>query len=79
MVKESCHLIRIESPLDSPKQKWQFQKLPFTDDYPHDKNLRYHLIPAKDINDQRMLQSDWTKSTAGQTQPKMVVSDVMFH
>ena len=27
----------------------------------HVKNQKYQLIPSRDIDDQRILQSDWTK------------------
>ena len=39
---------------------------------------RYLLIPSKDIDDQRILQSDGTSVTTDYTQPKVVVSDATF-
>ena len=34
---------------------------------------RYQLIPSKDIDDQRILESDWSKDSADHTQPWVVV------
>ena len=48
--------------------------LPFFDDYLHAKNLRYQLILFKEIDYQRILQSDWTRGAIGDTPPKEVVS-----
>ena len=50
--------------------------LPSIDEYLHSKNLKYQLISLKDIVDQRILQSDWTRGTPRHTQPKMAVLDV---
>ena len=36
--------------------------LPSLDKYLHAKNLRYQLIFSRDINDQRILQSDWLRT-----------------
>ena len=36
------------------------------------------FIFSKDIDDQRILQSDWKRNTTGHTQPKVVVSDAAF-
>ena len=36
--------------------------LPFRDDYLHALNLRYRLIPSRNIDDQRILQSDWLRA-----------------
>ena len=33
---------------------------------------RYELISIRDIYDQRILESDWSKSTPGLTQPRVV-------
>ena len=52
--------------------------LPFFHNYLHAKDLRYSLIPSRYIDDQRILQSDWAKSTTGQTQLKVVISDAAF-
>ena len=49
--------------------------LPFLVNHFHVKNLRYRLIPSTAIDDQRILQSDWTKVTNGHTQSKVLVSD----
>ena len=35
---------------------------------------RYELIPYRDIDDQRILESNWTHGTPGLTQTKVVVS-----
>ena len=47
--------------------------LPCSDDYLYTKNLRYQLISSRNIVDQRIPQSDWTKGTPGNTQPKLAV------
>ena len=52
--------------------------LPFYDDYSQSKNLRYQLIPSKDTDDQRTLESDWPRNTTSNTQLKEVVSDTDF-
>ena len=39
------------------------------------KKPRYQLILSRDNGDQGILQSDWTKDTPDQIQPKVVVSD----
>ena len=52
--------------------------LPFLMIISSQKNLRYPLIPSRDIDDQRLLQSDWTRGTTGYTQPKMIVRDATF-
>ena len=36
------------------------------------------MILSTDINDQRILQSDWARGTTGRTQPKVVVSGATF-
>ena len=33
--------------------------LPFFDDYLHAKNLQDRLTPSRDIDDERLMQSDW--------------------
>ena len=42
------------------------------------KNLRDRSIPFRNIDDQTILQSDWTRGTSGHTQPKVVVSEATF-
>ena len=37
------------------------------------------MIPPRDIDVQRILQSDWTRDTPDHTQPKVVRSDATFH
>ena len=49
--------------------------LPFFNDYLYAKNLRYWLIPSTDIDDQRILECDWTWGTTGHIKSKVVVSD----
>ena len=58
MIKESCSVIGPEAQLTSPN---------------HTKNLRYLLIPSRDIVDQGILQYDWTRDTTGLTQLKVAV------
>ena len=48
------------------------------DYYLHTKNLRYWLIPSRNIDDQRILSFDWTKDTTGCTQSKNIVADATF-
>ena len=48
-----------------------------TNDYLHAK-LRYHLALSPNIDDQRILQTDWTRGTTGHTQPKVLVSGPTF-
>ena len=53
-----------------------------------DTNLHLTLFPCKktpknsivstDINDQRILQSGWVRSTPGHTQPKVVLLDAIL-
>ena len=62
----------------TPNQRWNSQMLPFLDAYLHAKNLRYQLFLSKDTVDQRILQSDWTTSTSGNTQPKMTLKMLSF-
>ena len=50
--------------------------LPFLDDYLHMKNLRYQLIPFKDIDDERILKYDYKRGTF--VQAEVVVSDATF-
>ena len=38
----------------------------------------YKLIASRDTDDQRTLESDWTRGTTGHTLPKLVVSDATF-
>ena len=52
--------------------------LPSIAGYLQEKNLWYSLIPSRDIDDQRILQSDWTRDTTGNTQLKLAVSDPFF-
>ena len=42
------------------------------------KKLRYHFILSRDVDDQRILQWDWTRDKTCQTQPKRVVPDTTF-
>ena len=40
---------------------------------------KYKLIPSRDINDQKILQSNLTRCTlTGQSQPKAIVSGATF-
>ena len=74
MIKESSVLIGQEGQLTTPNQKWWSQMLPSLKTNSMQK-LRYQLILSKDIDDQKILQSDWTRGTTGHTQPKEVVPD----
>ena len=54
------------------------------DDYLHAKSLRNCWISSRDIDDQRILQSDWKRGTklylasSGHTQPNVVASEATF-
>ena len=61
-----------------PNQKWLPQMLPALDDYLHARNQRYWLILPSDIVHQRIVRSNWTRSTPGHIEPKFVVSDAVF-
>ena len=37
------------------------------------KKIRYRLTPFRDIDDQRIMQPDWTRDIPGRTQPRLVV------
>ena len=53
--------------------------LPSIDAYLHARNLRYNLIPSRDIDDRR-IPYDWMMSgITGLIKPKVVVSDAIFH
>ena len=45
--------------------------------YVHAKNLRYQLIPSKGIDDQRILQSDWTRGISNQKWQRQLLTS--FH
>ena len=70
IIKESCNLTGWETQLVTPDQSWKSQMLL--------KILRYHLILWRNNDGQRILQSDWSRSTSGHTQPKLVVSGDTF-
>ena len=48
--------------------------IPLLDDYLRVKNLRDCWISSRDIDDQRIIKSDWTRSTTAHKQPKVVAS-----
>ena len=39
---------------------------------------RYPLIPSRDIDGQRVLQSYWMRGATGHTKPKVVASGAVF-
>lgn len=51
---------------------------PFPEEYLHAKKLRHQFVTSRDIVDQRILQSDWTRGTTGHVQQNVVVSDAVF-
>ena len=72
MIKESCNLIGQEAQLTTPNQKWLSRILPPLNDKLHAKKQtdkkqknKDHLIPSRDINDERILLSDWMRGTTG--------------
>ena len=52
--------------------------LAFCDDCLHEKNLRYRSILSTDTDDQRMLQSDWTRRHIWLQPNKLVVLNATF-
>ena len=46
--------------------------------YFQNQNLRYILIPFRDIDDQRILQYNYTRGLTGHTQSKVVVQMLPF-
>ena len=75
MIEESNNLTEQEAHQVKSNHKWQSQMLPSLNDYLYAKSLRSKLIHSWDIDDQRILQSDWMRSTLGHTQPKVVAAD----
>ena len=56
MIEESCNLTGQKAYLSRLNQRQcMYQMLPFLDDYLHVKNLRYPLIPSRDVGDHRIL------------------------
>ena len=58
MIRETCNHIGQEAQLATSNQKWQSWMCPFFDDFLHAKILRGRLILSRNIDDQRILQSD---------------------
>ena len=52
--------------------------LPHLNVYLHAKNLKYHLNASRNIDEQRILQSNLTRDTSDHIQPKLVVSYATF-
>ena len=73
MIKESCNLIG-----QNCLHPMAISDAIFSHDYLNVKHLRLHLIPSRDLDDKRILQSDWTRDTSCHTQLKVVVSDANF-
>ena len=67
MIKESCNLNGQEDKLATPNPNWSSQMLPFLNDYLHAKKIRCQLIFFREIEDQRILQSDWNRGLTGHT------------
>ena len=42
------------------------------------KNLMYKLIPSKDVNVKKMMQSDWPRGRTGHPKTKVIVSVLPF-
>ena len=58
LIKESYNLIGQATHLTTSNQKGKPQKLSSLDDHLHAEKLRYHLIPSRDTDEQRIMQSD---------------------
>ena len=52
--------------------------LPSLNDYPDSKNTEDCWMSSRDIDDQRILQPDWTGGTTGHKQQKVLVPDANF-
>ena len=52
--------------------------LPQLEDYLHAKILRDCRISSWDIDDPRILESNWTRETTDNTQPIVVLSEATF-
>ena len=78
IIKESCNLTRWEAQVATIKQNRQSHMLPSLDGYLHAKHLRVPLIPSRDINNQKILQSNWMRGTTSHTQSKEVAPDATF-
>ena len=63
-----------ETQITTPKQMSQIQLLPFFDDNLHSENLTDQWVPARGIDDQKIMQSDWTRGITGYSQLKLVAS-----
>ena len=78
LIKKSYNLIRPETKLVTPNQKWQFQVLSSLDDSLPEKKIKYQLILFTEIDDERILLSDWMRNKHGNNQTKVVFSDATF-
>ena len=76
--KRYCSSKKFSIRLGARNQKGYSQMLPSLDDYVNAKKVGHYSIPSWDINDQRILQSDWMRGLTGNSQPKVVISDVIF-
>ena len=74
VIKESCNMIGPEALLATPNKKTWSQILISLDDKLDENKIRYQLFLSRDIDDKRILQSDWIKATTGNTPPKAVFS-----
>ena len=52
--------------------------LPSLDENLHEKNLRYHMIPSREIVNLRILQSNWTRGAFDHIQLELIASDATF-
>ena len=56
-----------------------YQMLTFLDDYFHVKNLRYPLIPSRDVGHHRILQSNWWRALYAITEKPEFTLTCGFH
>ena len=73
LIKESFNLIGWETPQATTIQNVLVSGAIYPDDFLHAK--MNHLVLFTDIDDQRILLSDWMSDTTSHTQPKVAVSD----
>ena len=77
MVKKSWNLIGKRYPWPHPSKSGS-NRSTFPWWLSQWKKLRYQLTLSKNIDDQKVLESDWTRNTTSHTKPKVVVSDFPF-
>ena len=79
MIKQSCKLIGQEPNWSHPTKTGGLTcYIPLISIRKKISTQRYHLLFLIDIDDQRILQSDWTRGTSGHDQRNVLVPDTTF-